>query len=489
MSDRVYSKTKGIRTDYRGKNGCPASKETMLNQVPKNHPEALPVRFLRIVRERFSLDDDKADEAETIRSITRNIEFRGTNLWVLIFAIFIASIGLNVNSTAVIIGAMLISPLMGPIMGIGLGIGINDLNLILRSLKNLSIAVFISLLTSTVYFIISPLDLAQSELVARTFPTIWDTLIAVFGGLAGIVAGSRKEKVSNIIPGVAIATALMPPLCTAGFGLANGNWYYFAGAFYLFLINSVCISLSTVVIVRYLGYHQKEYPSLATERRVKNTILIAVLIALLPSTYLGYVIVKRTLFEQAARRFVAKECNYKYRQVVSYTAKYEHGQGILELMLVGEPLPADSVNLLKAKLPAYTMPNATLIVRQGSFKDADVDVNTLTSTITEEVIQFSQASVARKDRTIDSLRQYIELTQTSRLPVADLRDELKVLMPDVQTFTAARSLIMNANRTQPDTVLLVYAKFSRRHTASEKNRIAAWLKMRTKSDKIKVITE
>ena len=173
--------------------------------------------FRRFVRGRFDLSEDKASESEVIENIRKGIEFKGTNLWVLVFATFIASLGLNVNSTAVIIGAMLISPLMGPIMGIGLSVGINDFELMKRSLRNFGFMVLVSIATSTFYFVISPLSNAQSELLARTVPTTYDVLIALFGGLAGIVAQSRKDRTSTVIPGVAIATALMPPLCTAGF--------------------------------------------------------------------------------------------------------------------------------------------------------------------------------------------------------------------------------------------------------------------------------
>ncbi|MCK8492945.1 MULTISPECIES: DUF389 domain-containing protein [Spirosoma] len=458
-------------------------------KTPKEKRPDLLSQFKVFLKERFSLDEDKDDEVEVIQSISRGIEFRGINLWTLIFAIFIASIGLNINSPAVITGAFLISPLMGPIMGIGMGVGINDLAMIQRALKNLGIAVFISLLTSTVYFVLSPLHLAQSELLARTSPTVWDALVAFFGGLAGIVAGSRREKVTNVIPGVAIATALMPPLCTAGYGIATGNLYYFAGAFYLFLINGICISLATFLIVRFLRYHQKEYPSPATERRVRQTIWLAVLIVIIPSTYLGYQIVRKTIFEQSAKRFVANECDFQYRQVIKYDAHFNRKQSRIELTLVGEPLPADSINLLTAKLPMYGLTDAELVVRQGTFKDAPVDVDAIANTVTEQVFRYNQASIAIKDQTIDSLRRYIELNQTSHLPVADLRNELKTLMPDVQTFTAARSLVLNSNSAKPDTVTLVYAKFSRSHTAAERRRIESWLRTRTKSKRIKLLIE
>ena len=213
----------------------------------------------------------------SIANIRGMVEFKGTNLWVLMFAIIIASIGLNVNSTAVIIGAMLISPLMGPIMGIGYGVGINDFELIKRSIRNIGLAVLISLISATLYFLISPLSEARSELLARTTPTLWDVLIALFGGFAGILATTRKEK-SNVIPGVAIATALMPPLCTAGYGLATGHLSYFFGAFYLFFINMVFIALATVIFVGYLKPPHKQFVDAAVERRVRNYIVALVLI-------------------------------------------------------------------------------------------------------------------------------------------------------------------------------------------------------------------
>ena len=205
--------------------------------------------FVRMVDGR----QEKENEMETIESIQKGVEVKGTNLWVLIFAIFVASLGLNTNSTAVIIGAMLISPLMGPIMGFGLGLGISDFELIKRAFRNFATATIFSVITSTLFFLISPISEAQSELLARTQPTVYDVLIAFFGGLAGIVASSTKSK-GNVIPGVAIATALMPPLCTAGFGLASGNLYYFFGAFYLYFINTVFISLATFLVVRLLKY-------------------------------------------------------------------------------------------------------------------------------------------------------------------------------------------------------------------------------------------
>ena len=206
------------------------------------------------LKDRFSLDEDTAQRDEVVASISKGVEFRGVNLWVLIFAAMVASLGLNVNSAAVIIGAMLISPIMGPIMGVGLSLGINDFDLLKKSLRNFALMFIVAIVTATAYFFISPLSSNSSELLARTTPTTYDLLIAFFGGLAGMVAQTRQDRTSTVIPGVAIATALMPPLCTAGFGLATGQLRFFLGAFYLFFINSVFIALATYLVVRFLKY-------------------------------------------------------------------------------------------------------------------------------------------------------------------------------------------------------------------------------------------
>ena len=209
---------------------------------------------VRFVRYYFYLRKDKENELETIANIRSGVEFKGASLWILIFAILIASLGLSVNSTAVIIGAMLISPLMGPIIGMGLALGINDYELLKRSMKSYSVATVISILTATLFFFISPFDQPQSELLARTSPTIYDVFIALIGGLAGFIALSTKDK-GNVIPGVAIATALMPPLCTAGYGIAIGS-FRFMGAFYLYFINTVFIVTATFIGTRIRGYAQ-----------------------------------------------------------------------------------------------------------------------------------------------------------------------------------------------------------------------------------------
>jgi len=239
----------------------------------------------------FDLSFQRDDEAVVIAQIRESVNFRGVNSWVLIFAIFIASLGLNVNSTAVIIGAMLISPLMGPIIGLGLAIAINDLELLKQSFRNLAAATLISVLTATVYFYITPLDEAQSELLARTSPTIYDVLIALFGGAAGILALSMKGRGGNVLPGVAIATALMPPLCTAGYGLATGQPSFFFGAFYLFFINTVFIGLATFLGVRLMKFTPKAEMDKTRFAKVRKYIIAVVVLTMLPATYITFNII------------------------------------------------------------------------------------------------------------------------------------------------------------------------------------------------------
>ncbi|MGN1213413.1 MAG: TIGR00341 family protein, partial [Bacteroidaceae bacterium] len=232
--------------------------------------------------------DDSADEQEVYANIVSGVDFRGAKLWILVIAVFVASLGLNTNSAAVIIGAMLISPLMGPIIGMGLGAGTYDFELLGRSWRNYIVATIFSILTATFYFLITPVADAQSELLARTSPTIYDVLIALGGGLAGIIAlGSRSQRTGNVIPGVAIATALMPPLCTVGFGIATANWSYAAGALYLFLINTIFIAFATLVgVVFIMKFRKKTFIDEEKAKRVKRVIYAIVVVTMVPALFL-----------------------------------------------------------------------------------------------------------------------------------------------------------------------------------------------------------
>ena len=439
-------------------------------------------------KSRFNLDTDKADDQETIEYIKKGIEFRGANLWILIFAIFIASIGLNVNSTAVIIGAMLISPLMGPILGIGLGVGINDLELIKKALKNLGLATTISIITSTIYFSLSPLSDAQSELLARTTPTIWDVLIAVFGGLTGIVAGSRKEK-SNAIPGAAIATALMPPLCTAGYGIAIGNWTYFLGAFYLYFINSVFISLATFVIVRVLKYPKQVFVDRSMERRVKAGIAFFALITLGPSIYLGYNVVRRSIFEHNINNFISQELQFDNCRVINKQINYDVAPYRVEVSLFGEHIPAEKIETAKKKLSAFKVDDCELIIFQGYEETVDQAAmeSTIKSEIIEDLYKENQELIKSKDQQIKFLENEVfQLKQTTFLS-SEVASELKTLYPNTREFSINRSILTSMDSLKQDTVMLAYIKFSRRPGITDIKKIQGWLEARLKSNSVKVI--
>ena len=437
--------------------------------------------LLYFIRDRFDLHEGKEDEMETIEYVKKNVEFRGANLWILIFAILVASVGLNVNSTAVIIGAMLISPLMGPIMGIGMAAGINDFELLQKSFKNLGIAVIISIMTSTLYFSFTPLSDAESELLARTEPTIWDVLIALFGGLAGIVAGSRKEK-SNAIPGVAIATALMPPLCTAGYGIATWNLYYFLGAFYLFFINSVFISLSTYLIVRFMRFPKKEFMDSKREKTVRNYITLFTLLTVVPSIYLAYNIVKRTIWEKTASSFVNTEFEFPRSQMISSKLSYHPDSSVIEIALVGERISDEELAILQKKTASFNLSNTYLSIKQSG--DSGMDLNVLRSDVLKDLYERNETLIKNKDEKILFLeREISQYVETNNMTL-DLAREAKVNHIMLESFSVSRSVIANLKEDRQDTVLMAFATFSQVPPKGETDRLRNWLKVRTKADSV-----
>ena len=440
------------------------------------------------LKDRFNLEEDKANEEEIIESIKKNVEFKGINLWVLIFAIFIASIGLNVNSTAVIIGAMLISPLMGPIMGIGLGIGINDLDLIKRAYKNLAIATIIGVITSAIYFFISPISDAQSELLARTTPTIWDVMIALFGGLAGIVAATRKS-VSNVIPGVAIATALMPPLCTAGFGIATGNLSFFFGAFYLYFINSVFISLSSFIIVRFLKFKKKVLLDPTREKRVRRYILIVVAITVIPSIIIAYNIVNRSIVEKKIQQFVNNELVFDNSQIISKNIKQTGNKSTLEVFLLGEVIPDDIIKNVQSKLKNYGLNNVELKIKQGVGENIKRDMSSLRIGVIEDLYRKNEELIKNKDRKINLLESEISRLKSESFPVQDISNEAKALNKNLVEFTISKNIFTDFAKQKTDTLAFAYAKFKYRPSSSELKKLKDWLSERTKNNNIKLVVQ
>ena len=435
----------------------------------------------------FDLRQEKEDEEETIESLKKGVEFRGTTLWVLIFAIFLASLGLNTNSTAVIIGAMLISPLMGPIMGFGLGLGIADFDLVKRSLRNYLTATLFSVVTATIYFLISPISEAQSELLARTSPTIYDVLIAFFGGLAGIVAGSTKSK-GNVIPGVAIATALMPPLCTAGFGLATGNLSYFLGAFYLYFINTVFISLSTYIVVRVLKYPNKEFLDKKRAMVVRRYMMVIVTCTIIPSLYLTYRVLRNTVFDEQVRSFVNKELDFPNTQVLSRTVAVDTaGRKALNVVLLGDEVPDMMIETARARMTDYGLGGIGLNIQQGF--GSDVDINELKAVLMKDLYKNNEELIQAQAMQIDSLKHTVDRYRRASHLALSLTPELRVLYPQVERLACTPTIIANTVQDKPDTVLLVYVKVKNALTPDEQRKLSQWMAARTEEKDIKLIID
>ncbi len=436
-------------------------------------------RMLRWLKHQFNLHMDKEEEAKTIESIVKNVSFKGANLWILAFAIMIASIGLNTNSTAVIIGAMLISPLMGPIMGAGLSLGLNDFELLKRSLKNLLIATIISLITSTIYFLLSPISEARSELLARTQPTIYDVLIAFFGGLAGIVAVTRIEK-GNAIPGVAIATALMPPLCTAGYGLASGQWLYFAGAFYLYLINCVFICLATLAIVKYLKYPKKAYVDELRGKRVRRSITIIVVVMLIPSIYLAYTLVMENRFKDNANKYIQQVFEEKHLTVIYKKINYKGTSSSIEIAVLNKKLSPPEINNYQQLLTAYGLKHTQLVIHQPS--DSTLDINTVKNIIMQDINKDKDANALVIAEQLKQLQAQLKqpAPQQAAYPVAQVSTEAYTLFPQISSLSMADHVRYATTNTEApaDTLTVITVKVKKPLTKAEQEKLRNWLNKR-----------
>ena len=428
--------------------------------------------------DKFRLHAEKEELQTVIESIDNGVVFRGTNLWVLIFAIFVASLGLNVNSTAVIIGAMLISPLMGPIMGIGLGIGINDVALLRKAVYNYSIATGVALTTSTLFFLVSPLDDAHSEILARTSPNIYDVLIALFGGFAGILATSSRQK-GNVIPGVAIATALMPPLCTAGYGIATLQFSYFIGAFYLFIINTVFIALATFIIVRFLHFPYKHQQNIKAERVAKRIIWIVVLATLLPSIYFGYDMVQQNRFIKNANRFIAAEAHFPNDYLLN--KKIDAKNNKITLVFGGEEIAPEEIEKLKNELKKYGLGSASLEVKQGFAYLSETKNHEQNEQLNQLTIAMAEKEKQEKEllSKLDSINNLQELSK-------QVFAELKTQYPDLKNAVIQPVVLLSDSSTTA-TAYLVLLSLPSNFPIQQKSKIENWLKIRLKKNDIKLI--
>lgn len=423
---------------------------------------------------------DLRSELESFEQIHATIEqgiiFKGTNLWILVFAIIVASVGLNTNSTAVIIGAMLISPLMGPINGMGYSIATYDFTLFRKSVKNFTFAVLASLVASTFYFGISPVSTAHSELLARTSPTIYDVLIALFGGLAGIVAISSKNK-GNVIPGVAIATALMPPLCTAGYGIATAKFNFFLGAIYLFTINTVFIAISSIIISQVLKFPIRSLVNDSKKKKVNSYITAVILITVLPSIYFGYVLVQNENFNENAKSYANNVTVYQG----SYLLRHEinPNEKIIRLIYGGNSLTREDKDVIIEKSKDFSIEDATINIEQGFAFDESA--RNETEVLKNQVSSLTNR-ISQKENLIDSL-------VNKPLLGKQIFKEVKPLFPQIESCAYSETFFFSDSTQTAKMILLLFSTNKKSLTKTDKENILQWSKARLKTEHVKVYFE
>ena len=432
---------------------------------------------------------DDTDRESTLDAVKKDISFKGHNAWILIFSIFVASIGLNVSSTAVVIGAMLISPLMGPIVGVGMSVAINDVDTLRKSLINLGLMVFLSVLTAYVYFLISPVKDVTPELLARTYPTILDVLVAIFGGLALIVAKTKKGTIASVILGVAIATALMPPLCTVGYGLAINNWYYAGGALYLFSINAVFIALSTFVVTKLLGFPLVKYVNSKRRRRTAQIASTIAIIVMIPSVILFADLLQKQLFESKAREFLNDVVQFSGTETLKYENDYQDKE--LEVYLIGKRVPKEIVAGWQQRLTEVeALSEAKLTIHQGDDSSEDIAELSLQvrSGILEDLYMKNQEVIQNKDAQIALLENELTKYRDSKFSFKDLSEEAKINYAGIQELGYSNLIVTNfkATDTIPTFTISWDKKLSGKQITSEKEKLEKWLKVRLKMDTLAV---
>lgn len=432
-------------------------------------------RLAVLIRETTRLAD-YIDITAAEKSIRGNIYFRGPNAWILAIATIIASVGLNVNSIPVIIGAMLISPLMGPIFGVGLGLGINDIQLVKSSGKNLLVMVSISLAASFIYFLITPLSLNDpSELLARTNPTIYDVLIALAGGFAGILEQCRKEK-GTVFAGVAIATALMPPLCTAGFGLASGNFVYFLGAAYLFVINCIFIMLATYVSVKYFGFREVSFTDVLAQRRTRTLSSVLIVLFIVPSIWSAVTFIRQNNFEGNAKAF-AEQCKV-YGRTILYEYKIDHGDGsIISLFFSGDPLNEQARRDLLSQAAEYGIKEEQVLINEYNTTTNGNDIE-----LVKSIYDKMDTEVSERDAEIVRLQQLLAATEEKSLPYVQLAREIMGIYPSVKEVTLTRGATVKADSLYAVPSFTVVVPRDSVFASSEVAQLAKWLRVRLDTD-------
>ncbi len=409
-------------------------------EAVKKDAKGLWVSTKTYIKDLLDFRDDTDREA-TIEAIKNDIAFRGATAWILVCSIFVASIGLNANSTAVVIGAMLISPLMGPILGVGLSIAINDIDTLKKSLVNLGTMIALSLLTAYLFFALFPLSEENSELLGRVKPDIRDVLIAFFGGSALIIARTKKGTIASVIFGVAIATALMPPLCTAGYGLATANWKFFRGAMYLFTINTIFIALATFLVLKLLRFPMIRYVNSKKRKRIAQIASLLALIVMIPAGITFWSVLKESRFKIDAKAFTENELNgLPHAKYLADNAQYIYntdGPSKIELTTLGSDIiPEQTINVLTNRLSAYqALHNTILEVNQYE------GVNNLE--YMEELRSRDSLDLLSHRHQIELLRKRLVNLKTlekNQIPFINVSKEVKINYPEIESFTYAKEI-------------------------------------------------
>ncbi|NCT17013.1 MAG: DUF389 domain-containing protein [Flavobacteriia bacterium] len=430
------------------------------------------------------------DTETTVEEIKKEISFKAHNAWILIFSIFVASIGLNVSSAAVVIGAMLISPLMGPIVGVGMSVAINDVDTLKRSLVNLGVMILLSVLTAYLYFLLSPLTKLTPELEARTYPTILDVLVAIFGGLALIVAKTKKGTIASVIFGVAIATALMPPLCTAGYGLAVGNMEYFFGAFYLFTINSIFIALSTFLVAKLLGFPLVRYANSQRRKRISQIATTIAIVVMIPSALLFWELLNKEIFVTNATSFVNETVHHEGTEMLKVASDYD--AKMIEVYLIGKPVSLDVISSWQSKLEnTEKLKEVKLKIYQGADQSSEISERLSTEVragILSDLYTKNQEVLQSKETQIQFLENQLAKMTTAGIPFDNLSKEIKI---NYQNLTSiSYSYTLKSNFLKVDTIPQFKVSWDENLTREQKkakqNAIKEWLKFRLKMDKIEV---
>ena len=447
-----------------------------------------PIREL-IARVKSTLNlTDYIDTTLAEKSIRSNIYFRGPNAWILVIAMVIASIGLNVNSIPVIIGAMLISPLMGPIFGVGLGLGTNDIELVKVSVKNLLVMVSISLIASLLYFLLTPLNLSNpSELLARTNPTIYDVLIALFGGFAGILEQCRKEK-GTVFAGVAIATALMPPLCTAGFGLASGNLAYFIGATYLFVINCIFIMLATYISVKYLKFREADFASELKQKKTRRISTILIVLFIVPSIWSAVIFVKQNNFEGNAKVFV-DNCKVVGGSIL-YDYRIDHSDGsVVQLFFSGEPLNDVVKADLIQRASNYGIKEEQVRISVHTTVDNNNDIEMVKSIYDkmDTEVEKRNTEIIRLQREVTHLQQELAATKRTTLPYTQITREISGIYPMVKSVIIGQGAKISVDSLQSQPCISVILHTTSTLTYEQHTHLNEWLKIRLNDTTVELI--